>query len=104
MSFLSFKGITHTYFVKISKTHNNKRIPLLNLLINCISARSAPQILSIKGEYTFIFLNFLIAGLCNFSANSLLEIFPIPLPKVHLSGVAKVFDCARKADFLSKNL
>ena len=34
-------------------THNKERIPLLNLLINCISARSAPQLLSIKDEYTF---------------------------------------------------
>ena len=64
--------------------------PLLNLLIDCISARSAPQILSIKDDCTFLFLNFLVIGLCNSSANSLLEIsfFLIPLPE----------------DFLSKNL
>ena len=68
ISFLSLKGITHTYF--------NIRIlnPLLHLFINCISARSAPQILPIKGEYTFLFLNCLIIGLCNSSANSLLNI------------------------------
>ena len=48
--------------------------PLLNLLIDCISARSAPQILSIKDDCTFLFLNFLVIGLCNSSANSLLEI------------------------------
>ena len=36
-------------------THNKERIPLLNLLINCMSARSAPQILSIKGECNFVF-------------------------------------------------
>ena len=63
----------------MSITHNKKRIPLLNLLINYISARSAPQILSIKDECTFIFVIFLIIGLCNSSANSsansLLEIF-----------------------------
>ena len=66
--FLSLKGKTHTYF--------NIHIlnPLLNLFINCISARSAPQILSIKGEYTFLFLNCLIISLCNSSANSLLNI------------------------------
>ena len=46
-------------------------IAFLNLLINCISS----QILSIKGDCTFLFLNFLIIGLCNSSANSLLEIF-----------------------------
>ena len=54
----------------MSITHNKKRISLLNLLINCISARSAPQMLPIKGECTFHFLNFLIIGLCNSSANS----------------------------------
>ena len=31
-----------------------KGIPLINLLINCISARSAAQILSIGGECTFL--------------------------------------------------
>ena len=41
-----------------------------NLLINCALARSAPQILSIKVECTFLFLNFLKTGLCNSSANS----------------------------------
>ena len=40
--FLSFKGITYVYLLKISITHNKKRITLLDLLINCISARSAP--------------------------------------------------------------
>ena len=44
----------------MSIIHNKKRIALLNLLINCTSARSAPQILSIKGERTFLFLRFLI--------------------------------------------
>ena len=38
-------------------------------------ARSVPQILSIKNECTLIFLYFLIIGLRNFSADSLLEIF-----------------------------
>ena len=46
-----------------------------DLLINCISAGSAPQILSIKDECTFLFLNFLIIGLCNSSTNYLFEIF-----------------------------
>ena len=55
-------------------------MPFLYLLINCISARTAPQILSPKGE---CISNFLIIGLCNSSANSLFEIFPflIPLPE-----------------------
>ena len=59
----------------MSITHNENLNPLLNLLINCISARSAPQILSIKVDCTFIFLDFLIIGLCNSSANSLFDIF-----------------------------
>ena len=59
----------------MSITHNKNRNPLSNLLINCISAKSAPQILSIKGECTFLLLNFRIIGLCNPSANPLSEIF-----------------------------
>ena len=83
----------------MSITHNKKRIPLLNLLINCIFARSAPQMLPIKGECTFHFLNFLIIGLCNSSANSLFEIFSflIPLP-ANLFHVVKVFPHARVAE------
>ena len=54
MSFLSFKGITHAYLLKMSITHNKKTIPLLNLLINYISARSALQILFLKGDCTFL--------------------------------------------------
>ena len=38
---------------KIYITHNKKQIPLLDLLINCISAGSTPQILSIKDVCTF---------------------------------------------------
>ena len=44
----------------MSIIHNKYRNPLLNLLINCISAESAYQILSIKSECTFLLLNFLI--------------------------------------------
>ena len=36
--------------------------------------------MSIKGEFTFLLLNFLIIGLCNSSANSLLEIFSFLTP------------------------
>ena len=66
-------------------THNKNLNPLLNLLINCISAKSTPQILSIKGDCTFLLLNFLIMRLCNSSANSLLEIFLIPPTEVFSS-------------------
>ena len=36
-------------------THNKNLNPLLNLLINCISAKSAAQILSLNAEYTSLF-------------------------------------------------
>ena len=79
----------------MSITHNKNLNPLLNLLINCISARSAPQISSIKGDCTFHLLNFLIISLCNSSANycvakcegrwSDIFSFLIPLPEAFLS-------------------
>ena len=74
----------------VSVAYNKNLNALLNLLVNCISTRSASQILSRKGEFTFRFLNVLIIGLCNSSADSLVQIcsFLIPLPE----------------DFLSKNL
>ena len=53
----------------MSITHNENLNPSLNLLINCISAISVPQILSNKDYCTFLLLNFLIIGLCNSSAN-----------------------------------
>ena len=88
----------------MSITLNKNLNPSSNLLINYISARSAPQILSIKDECTFPFSNFLIIGLCNSSANSLFEIFSflIALPQADLSRVAKLSDHEREADFLSK--
>ena len=52
---LSFKGETHLYLLKVLVAHNKNRILLLNLLINDISAISAPQILSLKDEGTFHF-------------------------------------------------
>ena len=76
-------------FTKISIAHSKIRIPLLNLFINCISARSAPQILSVKDERTFLLLSFLIIGLCNSSANSLLEIFSMSLLKVFFQKIHK---------------
>ena len=71
-------------------THNKKRVPLLNLLINCISTRSAPQILSLKDECAFHFSNFLIIGLCNSSVN--------------FSFCSILFVTEPLARFLSKNL
>ena len=57
----------------MSTTQNKNLNHLLNLLVSCISAISAPQMLSLKSECTFLILNFLITDLCNASANSLLE-------------------------------
>ena len=75
----------------MSITHNKNLNPLLNLLINCISARSAPQIFSIKDECTFHFSNFLIITLCCSSANFSLNIisFLIAPPEVFLSNIYK---------------
>ena len=91
LHFLSFKGITYTYLLKISITHNQKQTSLLDLFIYCISVRLAPKILSIKGECTFLFLNFLIIGLRNSSANTWIEIFLflIPLPEAEFSYLAR---------------
>ena len=71
----------------MSITHNRNLNPILNLLINCISARSTLQILSIKDECTFFFSNFQIIGLCNSCANTLLEIilWLTVRPEVYLS-------------------
>ena len=52
--FLSFKEIFHAYLLKTSIADNEKQMPLLTLLINLISARSTPQILSINGECAFL--------------------------------------------------
>ena len=52
-----------------------------------MSARSTPQILSLKDEYTFRFSNFLIIGLCSSSANSwfgIISLLAAP-PEVFLS-------------------
>ena len=67
--------------------HNKKRTPLLNLPTSCISGRLAPQTLSIKGKYTILFSDFLIIGLCNYSADSLFVIlsFLTAPPKVFIS-------------------
>ena len=70
----------HIYYtILTSITHNKNRNPLLNLPINFISAKSEPQILSIKGECTFLLLSFRGVGFCNSSPNSLLQIYLIPL-------------------------
>ena len=43
---------TQAHLLKTSKIQNKKQIPLSYLFINCISAKSLRQILSLKEEYT----------------------------------------------------
>ena len=87
-------------------TYNKNLNSLLNLLINCISARSAPQILLIKVECTFLLLHFLIIGFYNSSANSLFEMLSFLI--ANLFYVAKAADQesieAPPEVFSSKNL
>ena len=66
---------------------------LLNLLINSISAKYVQQIFSIKGECTFLFSNFLLIGLCNSSARSVLEmvLFLIPDLFANIAASPDVF-------------
>ena len=67
--FLSFKGITHAYLLKILITHNKNLIPLLNVLINWISARLAPASLVFTWWINSCFLkcfdNWFIKFICN---------------------------------------
>ena len=44
-----------------------------------ISTASATQILSLNLEYTFLLWNFLITGLCNFSASCSFMLVPDPV-------------------------
>ena len=78
--FLFFKKITFAYLVKISITRNRKRIHFLNLINNYISVRSVPQLLSIKGDFTFLLLDFLIVGLCHSSSNLWSDILSFLIP------------------------
>ena len=104
--FLSFKEIAHALLRKISITHNKIRNPLFNLLINNrISARSAPQITTKKGEYTFLLLNFQIIGLRSSSANYLSEIYSFLLADLFcVACVAKFSDRASVAALLGSFL
>ena len=81
----------------------------LNLLSkslnNCILVRSTPQILFIKIEYNFLFLD-LIIGLFNSSANSLLDIFSFLIADLlHVGYVSDHAGIAASPEvFLSKHL
>ena len=100
-AFLSFKEITHEYQVNILITHNENQIPLVNLHIIYISVGLAPQVLSAKSEWTLLFSNVLIIGLCKSTANSLFEIFSflVSLPQVFF--IKKYIDYWRKSALIS---
>ena len=66
---MSFKEKTHTCLLKTSMAHNKNQNLFLYSLINCISARSPPQILFLKDEHTLRFSNILINDWRNSSAN-----------------------------------
>ena len=90
----------------MSVTHNKKRNPFLNILINCISEGTAPQILSIKDERTFNFSDFLIICFCNSSANPRFDMISLLIVSpADLFRIAKVSDFVGVSDdFLSKHL
>ena len=73
--FLSFNGKTNAYLLNKSIAHKRYLIPLFFLLNDCVSAKSTPHILSLNCKYTSLLLNFLITGLCHYSAKILL--FPV---------------------------
>ena len=52
--FFSGKRITGAYLLKILITLNKKRTPILDVLINWISARSAPKIFFMKRDCNFL--------------------------------------------------
>ena len=52
--FFSGKRITDAYLLKILITLNKKRIPILDVLINCISARSTLEIFFMKRDCNFL--------------------------------------------------
>ena len=81
------------FTLEISITHNKHRNAISYLLINCISAGSAYQILFLKDEYTLRFSNVLVIGLYNSSYVFDIVLHFIVPPEVLASE-----------DFLSKNL
>ena len=54
-----------------------------------LSFKGITQILSIKGECTFVLLKFLMIGLCIYSANLLLGIFLISPTEVFYQNIYK---------------
>ena len=93
--FLSFKETTHAYLQKASRAHNKDLKPLFYLLINCILARSASQILSLIEEKTlrlwiFFWSSWFMKIICKLLAWH--------------STTASRFICARRGRFFIKKL
>ena len=100
--FLSYKGITQAYLLKKSITYNKSLNPSLNLLINCISAQSAPQLLSLDPEQTVLFLKFLIIRLRNFLASCSLNSNGILTPwTTYGLFIKKIIDHRSKPSLIS---
>ena len=74
-----------------------------NSFISCISARSAPQTLSLKDGCTVPFSKFLIIGLCNSSANCWFGIISLLIApfyqKIYKPLKQDLFDIHHIADF-----
>ena len=100
-----FQRKTQLYLLWISITHNKNINPWLNLLIHCISARSAPKILAIKDECTFRLSNFLIIALCYSSGNCCSVIFLLAavLPG-NLFCLTKISDSTRVSRSISSSI
>ena len=74
------KNISKFWYFQKPIFLDEKTIYLINLITNWISARSVPQILFLKDNYSFRFSNFLLIGLCNSSASSWFKIFSFLMP------------------------
>ena len=92
----------HIYY-KHQQHVKKKRIPLLNLHINCISARLTCRIFSLKDDYNFCFSSFLTIGLFSSSGNCWLGF--ISLLTADLFACLTVSpEVLAPANFLLKNL
>ena len=78
-------------------------IYLFIFFIYCISARSAPQTLSLIDEYTFRFSSFLITGLGSLSANYWFCIISVLMTDL-FACVTVSPDVLAPEDFLSKKI
>ena len=94
MPFLSFNWTTLVYLLKMLMIHN-KNQNLLYFYINCKSAITAPQILSLKDEYALRFSRFAITSLYNSIANCWFDKFSFLIED--LSHIANISEHAHVA-------